>query len=181
MRRPWIVFPLFAALLVGAVVGARWSGALAQEGTPPPEDEFQLPEGVSFEFLGFGVAEELPAAPADFFMFRTALEPGASFPFGEDEPGVALVHVESGTLTVAMEGPMTVLRAAGPGTPFPTETEAFAAGEEFELEEGDSAVFPAFVAGEIRNDGDEPAVALVAEVGPPEEGAGTPAAGTPAP
>ncbi len=60
---------------------------------------------------------------------------------------------------------MTVLRAAEEGAPFPTEMETFAAGEEFELATGDSAIFPAGVAGEVRNEGDEPATP-VAEATP---------------
>ena len=76
---------------------------------------------------------------------------------------------------------MTVLRAAGAGTPFPMETETFAAGEAFELAAGDSAVFPPGAAGEARNEGDEPVTVLVADVGPPQGQAGTPPAGTPTP
>ena len=182
MRRLSVLLSLAAVLLVGLALGARLGPGAAGQEEEEEEEEFEVPEGVTFEVLGYGVAEELPAAPADLFLFRTVLEPGAAFPFGEDEPGVALAHVEEGVLTVAIEGPMTVLRAAGAGTPFPTEAETFAAGEEFEMGAGDSAVFPPFVAGEIRNDGEEPAVVLVAEVAPPEGGeAATPAAaGTPA-
>ncbi len=160
------------------MVGTRFGpGALAQDGTPPAEEEFELPEGVSFEALGYGTAEELPATPADVLLFRVGFEPGAGL---EDDPGarLALVYVEEGVLTVTMEGPMTVLRAAAEGTPFPMETETFAAGEEFTMAEGDSAIFPAGVAGEVRNEGDEPATVLVADIGPLEgEAAGTPEAG----
>ncbi len=49
------------------------------------------------------------------------------------------------------------------------------------MEEGDSALFPAGVGGEVRNEGDEPAAVLVADITPLEGGVGTPAAGTPAP
>ena len=177
MRRVSVVVSLLAVVLVGLAVAA---GAVAQEGTPAPEEEFELPEGVSFEALGYGTAAELPAAPADIALFRFGLEPGASFPL-EEEASVALVYVESGVLTVVMEGPMTVLRAADAGTPFPMETATFAAGEEFTLEEGDSAIFPPAVAGEVRNDGTEPVALLVADVGPAQGEVGTPAAGTPAP
>ena len=175
MRRVPVLVPLLAILLAGAVLGGRWSfGTAAQEGTPPPEEEFELPEGVTFEALGFGTAEELPPAPADLSLFRFGFEPGAGF---ELDPAstLALVYVEAGALTVAVDGPMTVLRAAAEGAPFPTETEAFAAGEEFTLEAGDSAIFPAGVAGEVRNEGDEPARVLVADIGP-VEGEATPAA-----
>ena len=181
MRRVWILVSLLAVLLVGVVVGARFGpGATAQEETPPAEEEFELPEGVSFEALGYGTAEELPSAPANVSLFRFGLEPGAGFPL-EEEASVALVYVEAGVLTVAMEGPMTVVRAAAEGTPFPMETETFAAGEEFELAAGDSAIFPPGVAGEVRNEGDEPVAVLVADAGPAQGEVGTPAAGTPAP
>jgi quercetin dioxygenase-like cupin family protein len=61
------------------------------------------------------------------------------------------------------------------------QTEAVAAGEAFELAAGDSAVFPAGVGGEVRNEGDERATILVADVSPTEEEVGTAAAGTPTP
>ncbi len=172
----WIA--LVVVLLSLAAVGP--AGALAQEGTPPPDEEFELPEGVSFEALGYGAAAALPAAPADLALFRFGFEPGAGFPL-EAETSVALVYVEAGVLTFAMEGPITVLRAAGAGTPFPVQTETFAAGETFELAAGDSAAFPAGVAGEVGNEGDERAAVLVADVSPSEGDAGTDAAGTPTP
>ncbi len=76
MRRVWILVSLLAVLLVGIVVGARFGpGATAQDATPPAEEEFELPEGVSFEALGYGTAEELPAAPADVSLFRVGFEP----------------------------------------------------------------------------------------------------------
>ena len=135
---------------------------------------------MSFEALGYGAVAELPAAPAELSLFRFGFEPGAGFDL-DPEASVALVYVEAGVLTFTVDVPMTVLRAAGEGTPFPMQTETFAAGEAFELAEGDSAVFPAGAAGEVRNEGDEAATVLVADVSPAEGAAGTPAAGTPAP
>ena len=179
MRRLSVLASLLAVLLVGLALGARFgAGALAQDGTPPPEEEFELPEGVSFAALGYGTAEDVPAAPAELFLFRIGLEPGANFPL-EPETSVALVYVEAGELTAVIEIPMTVLRAASAGTPFPEATEAFAAGEEFTMAEGDSAIFPQDAAGELRNDGGEAVSLLVADVGPPEDGGDE--AGTPAP
>ena len=172
------LFALVVVLLLLAVAGP--GGAIAQEGTPPPEEGFELPAGVSFDALGYGAVAALPAAPADLALFRFGFEPGAGFPL-EAEASLALVYVEAGVLTFAMEGPITVLRAAGAGTPFPMQTEAFAAGEAFELAAGDSAVFPAGVGGEVRNEGDERATILVADVSPSEGEAGTAAAGTPTP
>ena len=178
MRRLLIVPTIAAVVLVGLALGAGFAAATAQEGTPPPEEDFELPEGISFESLAYGTVEELDGAAVDLSLFRFGFEPGASFLL-EEEATAALVYVEEGVLTVTMEGSMTVLRAAGAGTPFPTETEAFAAGEAFELAAGDSAVFPAGVAGEVRNEGDDPAAVLVTDVGPAQGDAGTPEAGTP--
>lgn len=52
--------------------------------------------------------------------------------------------------------------------------EAIPAGTKFTMAAGDSAFFPANVAGEVRNDGQEPAVALVATLQPQGVPAGTP-------
>ena len=183
--------PLLVALVAVAFVSlslllAARVPAVAQEGTPTGE-EF-APEGVTFEPLGFGTAEDLPAAPADLVLLRFTIVPGADFPIEADDPSVALVFVDSGALTARVEAPIRVTRAATialfatPGAvdegaiPAPEEV---AVGTEFTLAAGDSAVFPPNVEGEIRNDGTEPAVALVAIIAPPEGGAATPGVGTP--
>jgi hypothetical protein len=59
---------------------------------------------------------------------------------------------------------MTVARAATAGTPVPTEPEAVAANTEFTLRDGDSALFPGAMAGEVRNDGAEEATAWVVDI-----------------
>ena len=167
-----------ALVLVGLLAAGRLAPlALAQEGTPTAEEEFELPEGLTFEPLASGTTTNLPAARIDFELFRLRLEPGVAFQAGEDDPSLALVYVEAGALTAVVAGPMTVLRAAGPGTPFPEATEAVPAGEEFTLGEGDSALFPPGVDAEVRNDGSEPVMLLVAETSPAaggEEEAATP-------
>ena len=181
MPRISVLVSVVAVGLLGLLLATQPAATTAaQEGTPPAEEEFELPEGVSFEGLGYGTTEELPAAPADLSLFRFGLEPGASFDL-DPEASVALVYVEEGALTFVVDDEITVLRAAGEGTPFPEETETVAAGEEFVLEEGDSAVFPAGGGGEVRNDGDEPARVLVADVFPAQGGEeGAAAEGTPA-
>ena len=181
MRRFAVPIPVLAVALLGLLAAGRpGAGTVAQEATPAAEEEFELPEGVSFEALGYGTAEALPPAPAEFVLFRFGLEPGASFDLDPGDPSLALAYVEAGALTVRVDAPMTVLRAAGAGTPFPEETEEVAAGTEFTLEAGDSALFPPHVAGVVRNDGAEPVAVLVANVGPLEgDEEGTPAAGTP--
>ncbi len=188
MRRLPVLGLLVVAVLLGALALAGLRPAVAQDATPPPGEGEFAPEGVTFEPLGFGTAEELPAAPADLALFRVGLDPGATFPVEEDDPSAALVYVEAGAFTFRVEGPIRVTRAAtlaAFATPGAVEEgavpapEEIPAGTEFTLEAGDSAVFPPNVPGEARNDGAERAVALVAIVAPPE--AGTPEAGTPAP
>jgi len=185
MRRRSVLLSVVAVVLLALVAAGRLPGAAAQDATPPAGEFLDLPEGVAFELLGLGVAEELPAAPADFVLVRFTLDPGASFPIEEADPSVALVYVEAGAFTVRVEAPMTIIRAAfiaAIATPGAVEEgavpppEEVAAGVEFTLAAGDSAVFPPNVAGEARNDGAEPAVALLAFVGPPEDGEATPAA-----
>lgn len=182
MRRVLIAIPLLVALLVGLGVAGRGGlSALAQEATPAVDGPRP---GVSFTPLGFGTADQLPTVPADFALFRLGLEPGSSFPVEASDASVALVVIESGTLTIRVEAPVHVTRAAtiaAFATPGVDENsaptpEAIPAGTEFTMAAGDSAFFPANVAGEVRNAGQEPAVALVATLEPHGVPAGTPAA-----
>ena len=84
--------------------------------------------------------------------------------------------VESGTLTMQADGPVTVTHGATMGAAmataeatgdFSTVMEAVPAGEAVTLEAGDAAYFPANTPGEIRNDGQEHAVALAFLITPP--------------
>ncbi|MDQ3468064.1 MAG: cupin domain-containing protein [Chloroflexota bacterium] len=184
MRRASVLLSILVLVLIGVVVSGRaGSITLAQEGTPSP-DEFAPPEGISFMPLGFGTAEQLPTTPADFILARFSLDPGAIFPIEASDPSVTLVVIESGTVTFQVEAPITITRAAtiaAFATPGVDESavpapEEIAAGTEFTMEAGDSAVFPPSIAGEVRNDGQETAVALLAFVEPQggEEGTPTP-------
>ena len=64
---------------------------------------------------------------------------------------------------------------AEPERPVPAPEE-IAAGTEFTMTAGDSAFFPANIAGEVRNDGQEPAVVLIAIIESLAAAAATPAA-----
>ncbi len=154
---------------------------VAQEGTPPA-DEFELPEGVTFEGLAFGLAEALPPGPTGLGLFRFRLEPGARLDLAPD-PSYFLVSIESGAITFRVSEPVRVTRAMtgtpgaqtlGPDAP----AEEVSAGTDVTLEQGDAALFPPGAGGEARNDGQGSAVGLVMSVGPAEaEGAvGTPEA-----
>ncbi|MDQ3693803.1 MAG: cupin domain-containing protein [Chloroflexota bacterium] len=181
-RAPALVLLIVVLLLAGLVTTGRLAGGVvAQEATPAAADFG--PEGVTFEPLGFGTAEELPAAPADLLLARFTIEPGAGFPLDPNDPSVALFYVESGAVTVLADIPLPIIRAAtiaAFATPGAVEEDAVpeaeegVAGAEFTLEAGDSVVFPPFVEGEIRNDGDETVVGLAALVFPPEDAGATP-------
>ena len=158
------------AVLAGAGLALAACGvsAAAQEGTPPVDESAS---GVTFEPLGFGPTEEVPAAPAEFALSRAVIDPGAGFSRqGDIVALLSLLYVESGALTIQMDPSIEVTRAAA------SEHEEVAAGTAVTLEAGDSVVLSPNVAGEIRNDGDEPTVYLAAFVAPLEEGGATPAA-----
>jgi anaerobic selenocysteine-containing dehydrogenase len=123
-------------------------------------------QGISFEGLGFGVATSLPEAPAELQLFRIYLEPGAALPLDPADPSTGLGYIEAGSVTVNVSVPITVMRAAGAGTPFPMETEEIAVDTDFTMSVGDSAVIPGGTEGEIRNDGSEQVSILVANVAP---------------
>ena len=170
MRRvPVLIAVLVVVLLGGFAVGRLAVATATQEGTPPADAG--APEGLALEPLGFGTTEELPAAPAEFQLVRAVIDPEAGFPRREDI--VSLISVESGALTIQMDAPIQVTRTA---TIEEIAIEEVAAGTAVTLEAGDSVVIPPNVAGEIRNDGDETAVYLIAFVAPSEEGGATPEA-----
>jgi hypothetical protein len=150
------------------------SGASAQEpfATPGP-GEFELVPGQIGRELAGGLVPEPPTGPLYFGLLRITVAPGSVFTGPADDPSVGLNLVESGELTLRMEAAVTVTRATGP--------EEVAAGTEFTLGPGESFIWPPNVAGELRNDGPEPAVQLLAYLFPTEEEAATPMAGTPAP
>jgi len=140
--------------------------SLAQEATPAADE--MMPEGFTFEPLTFAFDVEV-ASPFNLLAARLSLEPGTVLPSDESDPSVGIVIVESGTLTVQVEGPVTVTRGAGLGEAmiaaeesgdFGSLTESIAEGEAVTLEAGDAAYLPANVAGELRNDGQESVVLL---------------------
>ena len=153
--------------MVMVTVGGQ-SVTLAQEATPPSDEGMMSPEGVTFEPLTV-VPGVSAADPMDLVLVRIGIDPGAALPSGEEDPDGGLILVESGTLTIRMETPLTISRAGSflgaiataeaTGT-FTPAGEELASGEEATLEAGDAVYVPAHVAGELRNDGPERAVVL---------------------
>jgi quercetin dioxygenase-like cupin family protein len=109
--------------------------------------------------LGLAPGVTLPS-PADLTAARAGFDPGAGFPLEASDPEGAFVVVESGALTVRVEEvTWTIARGAG-------SSEEVALGEEATLAAGDSAYVPGGVSGEVRNNGQEHAEALVFLVSP---------------
>ena len=166
MRRVPVLALLTVLLLLGLTsTSPSRHSTLAQEATPE-DDEFALPEGISFEFIAFG---ELPAEmepQAELSMYRISFEPGTGFPPSAADPTTSLVFVERGALTITLDVPVQVLRAIGEGTPFPELAEEIPAGTEFMLNLGDSILVPSGSTGEVMNNGTETAIVLIAELAP---------------
>ena len=171
MRRVSAFVSIVALVLLGGVALGVRPGA-AQEATPTGDE---MAPGVAAAFLAGGPTAELPQRPGFLVLVRLTLEPGAVESADPDDPTFALIYVESGTVTLRAEAALPVARAT-PGGEFPAEEE-LAAGTELILGPGDSFAGPPNVAGELRNDGDTPAVLLAALAVPAEMGApeGTPA------
>ena len=185
MRRFRVLLSIVIVLLGTVLLGVQ-PRVFAQEATPAAE-EF-APEGISFEPLAFAPGLALPAT-SDLSLIRVGFDPGAGFPSEEGDPTYALVVVESGELTVRLEGTLVVTRAgafeaamaeAETGGAFAPATEQIPAGQEVTLQPGDTVLFPPLVAGEIRNAGQERTVVIAVLVAPPFAEA-TPTAGTPTP
>lgn len=158
MRRAVVVL-LSAIVLLGTDLVGGGALVAAQDSTPAAEEE-GFGEGVSFEFLGAGETKTLPRDPADIVLVRIGLEPGASLTSDPEDPGIALFAIEAGAVTFSVDAPITVLHLPEGGQPGPDDQHVFAAGEEFTMEEGDSALFPSHLTGEARNDGDKDASVL---------------------
>ena len=175
MRRFSVFLSLIAIMLLGIVAVRVQPVALAQEATPASEAGMGF-EGITFEPVSFAFGVDV-ATPSDLVVVRIGFDPGAGLPGEENDPTVGIVLVESGTLTVQADGPITVTRGAGMGEAmataeatgdFSTLVESVAAGEAVTLDVGDAAYLPANLTGEIRNDGQDRAVGLAFLVVPSE-------------
>jgi quercetin dioxygenase-like cupin family protein len=183
MRRLSVLLSVVAIVFLAGVAFSLQPVAIAQEATPAAEE--MMPEGITFEPLTFAFGADM-TSPFDLLVARLTLAPGTVLSSEETDPSVGIVVVESGTLTVAIDGPVTVTRGAGLGEAFAaaeesgdftTLTQPVAEGETVTLDAGDAAYLPGNVAGELRNDGQEPVVMLGFLVLPSEamSGEATPA------
>ena len=164
MRRGSVVALLITFVLSLFASQGLGPSTMAQDATPASGQAAGAPEGVTFVTLAAGTIEVLAPGTANLVLGRIRLAPGATLPFDPSDPSVDLVFVGTGTLSFRVDAPMSVARGARAGTPVPAEPEEIAAGTEFTMSEGDSALFPPNASGEVRNDGDTDAVAWVTNV-----------------
>jgi hypothetical protein len=171
MRRPAVSRWLIALAVVALALLTRVAPSVtAQSATP--QAGMALPPGVTFTALALGQVAALPAAPADLGLFRLTLAPGASYAISANDPSLALVSIEAGTLTFKSNGPTTVTRAAAmlamatPGAAMMPATETIPANTSATLNAGDSLLGLPNVAADLTNAGTQPVSVLVALVAP---------------
>lgn len=171
MRRSNLFLGVVIVVLLGVVASWGPPVAVAQEATPAGVKI----GGVAFEPVAFAAGIDFPSV-GDLLVVRASLDPGGVVPIEGSDPALGILLVESGTLTVRVEGPMTVTRGADLGeamatahaaADFGSATERVDAGQPVTLAAGDAAYIPANVAGEIRNEGQVRAVRLAVLVVPP--------------
>jgi hypothetical protein len=139
-----MLLTVVAVVLLGIWALAAQPRVIAQEATPTAGEE---EEGLTFEPVSFAAQVDV-ASPADLFIARVGVDPGAGFPIEESDPTAGTMLVESGVFTVVVEGAMTVTRGAGLGDTIATAeaagdisaaSEAIPAGEEVTWAAGDAA------------------------------------------
>ena len=157
MKNVWMALSLVVIMVLSVVTPGRGNEVAAQDGTPGAGDE-AMSEGVGFEILSTGSVDAFPELPADLQLYRVTFAPGVSVEASPD-PAVTLIYVETGAISMLVEGDVTVVRTPGPEGPEAVET--FAAGEEFTLEATDSVLIPlTALGGEVRNEGSDEASLL---------------------
>ena len=134
----------------------------AQESTPAAETTgVEVAPGVTFELM--------PASEDPPSLYRLRFAPGATLAF-VDDPAISLVYVEVGALSLQLDAAVSDARPEASSGDEEADT-ALALGQ------GDYFVLPPLVAGEIRNEGQEPMSIMIAAITPgviPATAIGTP-------
>jgi quercetin dioxygenase-like cupin family protein len=172
MRWGWLVVLLMLIGLAPGIAPDFTPGSQAQEATPAASP--QAGEGVTARAVASGSVEILTPGTAQLSLGRITLAPGASLPFDPQDPSAVLIYVSAGELTFQVAAPMTITRRVLPGTAVPSEPEQAAADTPFTLRDGDSALFPPELAGEVRNEGNEEASAWIVNLAHQPTTASTP-------
>jgi quercetin dioxygenase-like cupin family protein len=158
---------LSALLLAGVVALGGLRHTIAQEATPAADAVMAI-DGVSVEPLAF-IEQVAVTNPLDFSFARITFAPGSRWRKAPADPALGMLVVESGTITLELDGPVTINRADTLAIAMTTMhltgdprgmMEVAVPGQPVTLEEGDAVFIPGQAGGEIRNDGYMPAVAL---------------------
>lgn len=162
----------YTAIVAVALLGfGAASGATHAQDATPATGSSATAQDVTLQPIGFAEGIDVPT-PADLIVVRITIAPGAVSPFTADDPTSGLLVVESGTFTVNAEAAWSISRgqalqdAVNSGSDESAITESVAVGEEATVGPGDVAYIPGSVAGELRNDGQEPAVGLAFLIAP---------------
>ncbi|HEV2127671.1 MAG TPA: cupin domain-containing protein [Thermomicrobiales bacterium] len=151
-------------------------GSSSAAGHSQPGDATPTPAtGITTEVLGQGQPSDVPGMM--LWLLRITFEPGA-VAASHSHPGSSVFTIQSGSITFMLEeGTVTLHRAGTIATP--AAAEEISAGTEFTLNAGDTVFYESDAVFSEVNEGDEPAVILVANLRGEEEPARVPAA-TPA-
>jgi hypothetical protein len=158
--KPFVVSIVVLGLVTAtSFLVPQFATALAQETTA----ETPAPSGVAFEPVTGELVPPLVAEGAEVQLERASFSSGASYTIAAADAQLLLVSIESGALTVRSSTPLVINRA-GEGTAATVRQEWVAADSELTLERGDSFVRPPRSQQELRNEGEEPTVALMASI-----------------
>ena len=147
-------------LATGAPAVAQDPQADGSPPAAPAAGALEVAPGVTAEALAFVEGEEVPA------VYRLRLDPGTTYDFSGD-PSIALAVIESGNVGLTADVPLTVLRGEGADS----AGEPIAPSSAVDLALGDHLIVPALASGQLRNEGSERAVMLVASLALPGGGA----------
>jgi hypothetical protein len=145
--------PYLLVMLLIALGPLASAGAQGMPATPVPG---KAPTGVLAEFP----IDSLPAPHAEVWFLRMGLEPGGSIPAAK-QIGPLLAYVESGTLTLGADQPVTVSTVAEHATPGAAASPP-AGSIETVLRPGEAALVGDGTTLSVTNDADAPVTFLVA-------------------
>ena len=99
MGRFGLLVSVVAVVLLGIAALAAQPVAMAQEATPGAEEM----EGVTFEPVTFATGIDFRVRLTCLWL-RVVSNPGTGFPIEASDPSLGFLLVESGTITVRLEG-----------------------------------------------------------------------------
>ncbi len=156
--RPFVVsIVALGFVAVTSFSAPRITTAFAQESAT----ETAAATGVVFEPVTGELVTPLVAEGAAVHLERATFSPDAAYTIPAGNAELLLVTVESGTFSVTSSAPLVINRA-GEGTATTGVQEWVAANTGLTLERGDSFVRPPRSQQELRNEGQESSVALMA-------------------